>query len=56
MNLSQRLQQLADAGETVLSSATMEVLGLQVEAEALAPQVVKGRETPVQAYKVGRQA
>jgi class 3 adenylate cyclase/DNA-binding NarL/FixJ family response regulator len=55
VNLSQRLQQLASAGEIVLSSATMDTLGELGEAVALAPQVVKGRETPVVAYKIRRE-
>jgi len=54
VNLSQRLQQLADAGETVLSGATIEELGGGCEAEALPPQLVKGRDTPVVAFKIGR--
>jgi class 3 adenylate cyclase/ActR/RegA family two-component response regulator len=54
VNLSQRLQQLASAGEIVLSSATMDTLGGRCEAVALAPQIVRGRETPVVAYKIRR--
>jgi class 3 adenylate cyclase/FixJ family two-component response regulator len=56
VNLSQRLQQLAEAGETVLSDATMDVVREQVAAEALPPQLVKGRETPVVAYKIAKAA
>jgi class 3 adenylate cyclase/ActR/RegA family two-component response regulator len=55
VNLSQRLQQFADAGETVLSSATMEALSTPCEAEALPPQQVKGRDAPVTAFKLGAQ-
>src|SRR5205814_5608846 len=51
VNLSQRLQQLAGEGETVLSGATMEALGGGCAAVALPPQLVKGRDTPVAAYK-----
>jgi len=54
VNLSQRLQQLAEAGETVINEATMKELTTDVDAEALAPQLVKGRDTPVEAYKIGR--
>jgi class 3 adenylate cyclase/DNA-binding CsgD family transcriptional regulator len=54
VNLAQRLQQLADAGETVLSGATMEAVGGGCEAVALPPQLVKGRDTPVVAFKIGR--
>src|SRR5437762_3414320 len=56
VNLSQRLQQLADAGEIVLSEATMHVVRGQVAAEALPPQLVKGRETPVVAFKIAKAA
>jgi adenylate cyclase len=54
VNLSQRLQQLADAGETVLSDATMAVVGDHVVAEALPSQLVKGRDTPVVAFKIAK--
>jgi len=56
VNLAQRLQQFADAGETVLSQATRGVLSVMVPATALPPQLVKGRDTPVVAFKVGRGA
>ena len=46
VNLSQRLQQLASAGETVLSEPTLRGLSLDVETVALDPQLVKGRDTP----------
>ena len=52
VNLTQRLQQWAEHGETVLTDATWQALTSPVEAEALEPAVVKGRDTPVQAYKV----
>jgi class 3 adenylate cyclase/DNA-binding NarL/FixJ family response regulator len=52
VNLSQRLQQLADPGETVLSQATLTALRTQVPAVPLGPQLVKGRDTPVTAYKI----
>ena len=54
VNLSQRLQQLADPGETVLSEATFRALRTQVAAAALGPQRVKGRDAPVYAYKINR--
>jgi class 3 adenylate cyclase len=56
VNLSQRLQQLADSGETVLSQATMEALAEPVEAPRLPEQLVKGRDTPVRAWRIARQA
>jgi adenylate cyclase len=56
VNLSQRLQQLAAAGETVLSQATMDALSSGVDATALPEQLVKGRDTPIRAWVVGRGA
>jgi class 3 adenylate cyclase len=54
VNLTQRLQQWADAGETVLSETTWSSLSAPVPASALEPAIVKGREAPVTAYKIGR--
>jgi len=54
VNLSQRLQQLAAAGETVLSEATSAALTVPVAAAALPAQQVKGRDTPVIAYKIAQ--
>jgi len=53
VNLAQRLQQFASAGETVLSEPTRRAVTVPLRAEALPPQLVKGRETPVIAYKLG---
>ena len=52
VNLSQRLQQLAAPGETVMSEATFKVLRTDVPATALGAQLVKGRDAPVFAYKI----
>jgi adenylate cyclase len=52
VNLSQRLQQLADAGETVLSEATVKALAAPVDVLPLPAQMVKGRDTPVVAFKL----
>jgi class 3 adenylate cyclase/DNA-binding NarL/FixJ family response regulator len=52
VNLSQRLQQLASAGETVLSEPTLRALTCEVVTTALEEQLVKGRDTPVVAYKL----
>src|SRR5882724_9788278 len=54
VNLSQRLQQLADPGETVLSEATFKVLRTQAATAALGAQRVKGRDALVYAYKINR--
>jgi adenylate cyclase len=56
VNLSQRLQQLAVSGETVLSEPTFEALSVPVDAVRLGSQRVKGRDTPVVAYKIACQA
>ena len=55
VNLSQRLQQLAESGETVVSQATMDALAVPVEATLLPEQLVKGRDTPVRAWRIARQ-
>jgi len=52
VNLCQRLQQLADKGETVLSEATVRALKSAVETVLIGSQHVKGRATPVTAYKI----
>jgi class 3 adenylate cyclase/DNA-binding NarL/FixJ family response regulator len=53
VNLAQRLQQLAAPGETVLSDATNKALTTAVPVIALPAQLVKGRDTPVLAFKIG---
>ena len=55
VNLAQRLQQLAAAGETVVSEATLRALASPPLTVALPPQLVKGRETPVVAHRIERQ-
>jgi adenylate cyclase len=52
VNMSQRLQQLAEAGETVVSQGTVDSWRAPRETVALPPQLVKGRETPVIAYRL----
>jgi class 3 adenylate cyclase len=52
VNLSQRLQQMGSAGETVMSEATLLALTSEVETVRLEPQLVKGRDTPVVAFKI----
>jgi class 3 adenylate cyclase/DNA-binding NarL/FixJ family response regulator len=54
VNMSQRLQQWGEAGETVLSEGTWAALATKPEAEMLDPAQVKGREAPVTAYKIRR--
>ena len=52
VNLSQRLQQFAEPGETVLSQPTMSALAAPPTVTELEPTTVKGREAMVQAYKI----
>ena len=52
VNLTQRLQQWADAGETVLSAPTRAALTRPVSASELPPAIVKGGSAPVQAFKI----
>ena len=56
VNLAQRLQQWAEPGQVVLSDATYRALADPPEAEALPPALVKGRGTPVTAWRLGRGA
>jgi adenylate cyclase len=51
VNLTQRLQQWADPGETVLSIPTMQALTVPVDTETLEPALVKGRQAPVAAHR-----
>jgi class 3 adenylate cyclase/DNA-binding NarL/FixJ family response regulator len=54
VNLAQRLQQLGQPGQTVLSEATWTALTEPpADAEKLEPQLVKGRESAVLAYRIG---
>jgi len=53
VNLAQRLQDLArPAGTTVLSAATAEALAAPVALEPMGEHMVKGREFPVDAYRL----
>ena len=56
VNLSQRLQQWAEAGETILSKPTWEAVAAKPDADVLAPTTVKGRGSPVQAYRFPRRS
>jgi class 3 adenylate cyclase/ActR/RegA family two-component response regulator len=53
VNLAQRLQQWAEGGQTVLSEPTFAALPEPPDAERLEPALVRGRQTPVGAYRVG---
>jgi class 3 adenylate cyclase/DNA-binding NarL/FixJ family response regulator len=52
VNLTQRLQQWAEPGQTVLSEATGAALDGRVALEPLEPALVKGRDTPVRAFRL----
>jgi class 3 adenylate cyclase len=51
VNLTQRLQQWAEPGETVVSEPTWEALTKRPVADDLVPAMVKGRDTPVSAHR-----
>ena len=53
VNLTQRLQQFGQPGQTVLSEATWTALTTRPSMfEQLDPSIVKGRDTPVVAYRI----
>lgn len=56
VNLTQRLQQWAEPGETVLSEPTWDSLASKPDADELEPAAVKGRETRVGAHRFPRRA
>lgn len=56
VNLSQRLQQWAETGETVLSDSTVLALHEVPEGDPLEPALVKGRSAPVQALRFPRRS
>jgi class 3 adenylate cyclase/DNA-binding NarL/FixJ family response regulator len=53
VNLAQRLQQWGEGGQTVLSEPTYVALTDKPDAERIEPALVKGRQTPVGAYRLG---
>jgi class 3 adenylate cyclase/DNA-binding NarL/FixJ family response regulator len=56
VNLTQRLQQWGEPGETVLSEATFGALSPRPDCDQLEPAVVKGRVAPVAAYRFPKRA
>jgi len=52
VNVAQRLQSVACAGEVLLSESTYEAVKDHVDAEELPPIEVKGRRAPVRAYRL----
>jgi adenylate cyclase len=55
VNLAQRLQQWAAAGQIIVSEATHAALRQPIEADQLEPALVKGRHAPVMAYRIAAQ-
>lgn len=53
VNLTQRLQQWAEPGETIMSDLTRSAVTTDIECAALEPALVKGRSQPVAAFKIG---
>ena len=51
VNLTQRIQQWAEPGETVLSDPTWDALTVPPAADSLPAEFVKGRQTPVSAHR-----
>ena len=56
VNLAQRLQQWGEPGETVLSAPTFAALDDPPDADELEPALVKGRTTPIGAYRFPRRS
>jgi len=53
VNLSQRLQQFAEPGQTILSEATWAAMTERpARAEQLGAQLVKGRDTPIAPFRL----
>jgi len=52
VNLAQRLQQLANGGQIVLSGPTITALKKPIEAEDLGPVQVKGRNAKIAAHRI----
>jgi class 3 adenylate cyclase/tetratricopeptide (TPR) repeat protein len=51
-NTAARLQQLAAPGAILISEATRSLAGTEVKVESLGPAMVKGKPSPVTAYRV----
>lgn len=56
VNLAQRLQELAGPGEIVIGEATWSELPHQPPCELVGPLTVKGRQSPVRAYRLAATA
>src|SRR5215211_4817087 len=54
VNVAARLEQVAEPGEVLLGQSTFRLVRDAVEAERVTPLHLKGRGTPVVAYRLGR--
>ncbi|HZA84000.1 MAG TPA: adenylate/guanylate cyclase domain-containing protein, partial [Actinomycetes bacterium] len=54
VNVAARLEQVADPGEVLLGQSTYRLVRDAVEAERVTPLHLKGKGTPVAAYRLGR--
>ena len=52
VNVAKRLQEHAEAGQVLVSAAVVQRLGERVEAEPVGPVAIKGRQQPVEAYRL----
>ncbi len=52
VNVAARLQQAAAAGETLIGDATRQLVGEELEAEAVEPLVVRGKAEPLTAWRL----
>ncbi len=53
VNLASRLESsVAQVGEVIIGQSTFESLGNEIQCEALAPTMVKGKKAPIRAYRV----
>jgi class 3 adenylate cyclase len=53
VNVAQRLQSEAAGGEIVAAASTIDAAGVR-DAEPIGSRVVKGREEPVDVFRIGR--
>jgi class 3 adenylate cyclase len=53
VNVAQRLQSEASGGEIVASASTIRAAGV-VDAEPIGSRIVKGREEPVDVFRITR--
>ena len=52
VNIAARLEQIAEPGEILIGAATFRLVRDAVDAEAIEPKLVKGKEQPVRAFRL----